>query len=78
MAVYKSLNLISVTGPHYKEFRHKTYSEQTLGLSIVLTALLALIIGFALGLLTSRRCNQQKQLHLAANEIYDKTLNFTK
>ena len=61
-------------GTHYKE--SKAYSQQTLALSILLTALLALVAGFTVGLLVSRRCHQQKQLHLA--EIYDKTLNFTK
>ena len=64
-------------GPHYKESRRdRRYSEQTFGLSIVLTALLALVIGFALGLLTPKNCCQEPKV--AANEIYDKTLNFTK
>ena len=66
-------------GPHYKESRRVKYSEQTFGLSIVLTALLALVIGFALGLLASKGCCQEQKLDGAmANEIYDKTLNFTK
>jgi hypothetical protein len=68
------------SGPHYKQSKKwlNSYSEQTLALSIVLTALLASILGFVLGLWASRRCAQQKQLHLAATEIYDKTLNFKK
>ena len=69
------LTLLSlILGTHYKET--KAYSQQTLALSILLTALLALVLGFTVGLLVSRRCHQQKQLHLT--EIYDKTLNFTK
>ena len=69
------LTLLSlISGTHYKET--KAYSQQTLALSILLTALLALVLGFTVGLLVSRRCHQQKQLHLT--EIYDKTLNFTK
>ena len=69
------LTLLSlISGTHYKET--KAYSQQTLALSILLTALLALVLGFTVGLLVSRRCQQQKQLHLT--EIYDKTLNFTK
>ena len=66
--------LSPISGTHYKET--KAYSQQTLALSILLTALLALVLGFTVGLLVSRRCHQQKQLHLT--EIYDKTLNFTK
>ena len=69
--------LVFVPGPHYKESRRdRRYSEQTFGLSIVLTALLALVIGFALGLLTSKSCCQEPKQQV--NEIYDKTLNFTK
>ena len=73
----KSLDLPFFPGPHYKESRRdRRYSEQTFGLSIVLTALLALVIGFALGLLTSKSCCQEPKQQV--NEIYDKTLNFTK
>ena len=75
----KSSDLPFFPGPHYKESRRVKYSEQTFGLSIVLTALLALVIGFALGLLASKGCCQEQKLDGAmANEIYDKTLNFTK